>query len=272
VLVCVLAKRGTTAGPNARTDVPPGTLIAARNYLVPPASAVMPERAYVVVVPPNEQPADLAAQLSMGYGTTGGWADVNPWPTYSATYPVGAVVATIVSPTEFTVTTDADLPGGVASLTGADAPQLMIWDAENSEFVELDVQTVTDAGVTVTIELNTDPTPFVVAPGQLLSPYTDRHAIIAQGLENYFDSLGPGEVVDLTTDPRGARAFRYPAPSQQYPSRAGEAVITSLLEALGGVAPDISLPYISRNTPDLPGDIVDGPNIVTLGEVGVYPL
>lgn len=273
VLVCVTQKRGTTEGPNARTDVSPGTLIAVRNYLVPPASSVMPERAYVVVVPPNEQPADLVARLSMSYGTTGGWADVNPWPTYSAsTYPAGVVVASIVSPTEFTVTTDSDLPGGAASLTGADAPQLMVWDEDNSEFVELDVQTVTDGGTTVTIELNSAPSGYTIATGDILSPYTDRHSIIAQGLTNYFDTLGPGEVVDLDTDPRGARAFRYPSPSQQYPSRAGEAVITWLLEELGGVAPDISLPYISRNTPDLPGDIVDGPNIVTLGEVGVYPL
>jgi hypothetical protein len=272
-LVCITQKRGTTEGPNARTDVAPGTLIAARNYLVPPASTVVAERAHVVVVAPNEQPADLAMRISMGYGTTGGWGDVDPWPTYSTTYAVGAEVTNIISATEFEVTTDATLPGGVTSLTGDDVPQLMIWDEDNSEFVELDVLSVdATASPTVAIELNSAPSGYTIATGDLLSPYTDRLDIIAQALTNYFDLLGPGEVVDLDTDPRGGRAFRYPPPSQKYTSRAGEAVITRVLEELGGVAPDVSLPYISRNDPDLPSDVVDGPNIVTLGEVGVYPL
>jgi hypothetical protein len=272
VLVCLLQKRGAVLGPNARTDVAAGTLIAARNYLVPPASPVVPERAHVVVVPPNEQPADLAVRLSMGFGTTGGWGDVDPWPRYTAAYPAGVIVASIISPTRFTVTTDSDLPGGVASLTGADAPQLMVWDETNSAFVELDVKTVTDSGLSVEVELNAAPTTYVVATGDILSPYTDREAIVSSALTAYFDELGPGEVVDLDTDPRAARAFRYPPPSQQFPSRAGELVISRLIDALGGVAPDASLPSISRNEPDLPGDIVDGPNIVTLGEVGIYPL
>jgi len=92
VLICVLQKRGSTEGPEARTDVAPATLIAARNYLTPPDSPVVPQRAYVVVVPPNEQDSDLVMRLSMGYGTTGGWTDTSPWPTYSSSYP--AVVVT----------------------------------------------------------------------------------------------------------------------------------------------------------------------------------
>lgn len=274
VLVCVTQKRGDTEGPNARTDVAPGTLIAARNYLVPPASPVVAERAHVVVVAPNEQPADLALRVSLGYGTVGGWADVDAWPTYTVAYPAGVIVASIISATKFTVTTDSPLPGGATSLTGADAPQLMIWDEAHSTFIELDVKTVTETvpGVTYQIELNTAPTGYTTATGDLISPYTDRLDILADALTAYFDGLGPGEVIDLDTDPRGGRAFRYPPPAQQYPLRAGEAVITRVLESLGGVAPDASLPYISLNEPSLPTDIVDGPNIVTLGEVGVYPL
>jgi hypothetical protein len=274
VLVCLLQKRGDTAGPNARTDVAPGTLIAARNYLVPPASPVVAERAHVVVLAPNEQPADLALRVSLGYGSVGGWADVDPWPEYTVAHPAGVIVASIISATKFTVTTDSALPGGATSLTGADAPQLMIWDEANSAFIELDVKTVTETvpGVTYQIELNAAPTGYTTATGDLISPYTDRLDILANALTAYFDGLGPGEVVDLDVDPRGGRAYRYPTPSQQYPLRAGEAVITRVLESLGGVAPDASLPYISRNEPDLPTEIIDGPNIVTLGEVGVYPL
>jgi uncharacterized phage protein gp47/JayE len=274
VLVCLTQKRGATLGPNARTDVAPGTLITARNYLVPPASPVVAEHAYVVVCAPNEQAANLALQVTLGYGSVGGWGDGDPWPTYSATYPQGAAVTTIVSPTIFRVQTDVRLPGLVSSLTGADAPQLMVWDEANSKFIILNVKTVTETVpmTTYTIELNAVPSGYTIEVDDILSPYTDRADILAAAITAYFDGLGPGEVVDLDVDPRGARAFRYPTPAQQYPSRAGDAIITRVLEALGGVAPDAALPYISRNSPDLPGDVIDGPNMVTLGEVGVYPL
>jgi len=45
-----------------------------------------------------------------------------------------------------------------------------------------------------------------------------------------------------------------------------------VIDALGGVAPNAELTSISRSEPDLPGDIIDGPNIVTLGRVAIYPL
>jgi hypothetical protein len=45
-----------------------------------------------------------------------------------------------------------------------------------------------------------------------------------------------------------------------------------LIDALSGVAPDATLEAISQSTPDLPGDIVDGPNMLTLGNVAIYPL
>ncbi len=90
--------------------------------------------------------------------------------------------------------------------------------------------------------------------------------------EAYFDELGPGEAVDLDWDDQGPREFRYPSMNEQYPSRAGQAIISRLMDALGEAASDASLEEISRNEPDLPGDLIDGPNIVTLGNLAVYPL
>ena len=66
--------------------------------------------------------------------------------------------------------------------------------------------------------------------------------------------------------------MRYPTPAQASPIRAGQAMLAPLIEALGGLATDAELTYISRNDPDLPGDISDGPNIVTLGNVNIHPL
>ena len=273
LMVCVLQKRGSTLGPEARTDVAPATLIAARNYLVPPDSPVTPQRAYVVCVPPNEQDSDLVMRLSMGYGTTGGWTDTSPWPTYSSSYPA-VTVASVASQTQFTVQTNIALPGGAATLTGDDVPALMLWDEDNSVWVELDVSEVSFSSPTATIKLNAAPAggSFTIATGQYLSPGTDRLTIIADALSDYFDELGPGEVVDLDTDARAARAFRYPPPSEQYPSIAGQLVVSRVIDALGGVAPNAELTSISRSEPDLPGDVIDGPNIVTLGRVALYPL
>jgi uncharacterized phage protein gp47/JayE len=271
VLVCILQKRGTSTGPNARTNPAPGTLIAARNYLVPPASPVVPERAYVVVIPPAEQPADVAIKLALGFGTDAGWADQNPWPLHTTAYPSGVKVTSVTSNTQFSVTTDSDLPGGASSLSGNDVPTMMLWNEADSVWEKLQANLIVDSGTIVAITLSQEPS-FNIAVGQTLCPYTEQYTVIQDTLEKYFDELGPGEVVDLATDPRAIRAFRFPPITQGANSRAGETVITRLIEALGGVLPDGSLEYISRNTPDIAADPIDGPNIITLGEAGVYPI
>jgi hypothetical protein len=273
VLVAITQKRGSTLGPEARTNVSAGTLADATNYLVPPNSPVVPQRAFVIVTATTAQESDLVLKLALNTGASGGWFDVEPWPTYSSAYPQ-VQVTNVTSQTNFDVQTDAAYPGGVAGpLTGDDVPALMLWNKATSRWVRLDVQSVTKSGVTHTIVLNSSPAPdLTIATGDRLSPYTDRLTVVAEALEDYFDSLGPGEVVNLTTDTRAARAFRYPTPAQESPSRAGQSMLAVIIEALGGLVPDAELTFISRNEPDLPGDISDGPNIVTLGDVNIHPL
>jgi hypothetical protein len=210
----------------------------------------------------------------MGQGMSGGWEDVTPWPNPDRTltsFPA-VEITNVTSQTEFDVETDDSLPGGVASLVGPNAPSLMLWDQENSVFEKLSVLSVADIGSdTFTVTLSAAPT-MTIATGQRLSPYTDRHETIADAIRDYFDQLGPGEVVDLDTDPRAHRAWRFPPMNERYAARAGQKIISHLIDALGDTASDASLDEISRNEPDLPGDLVDGPNIVTLGHVGLYPL
>jgi len=274
VMVAITQKRNADAdppeGPNIRANPAEGTMLDATQYLTPPGSAVVPERAYVVVTSPNPQSSDIVIRLSMSVGVVAGWADVDPWPAYSASYPE-VIVTNILSATEFEMETDDALPGGVASLTGDDAPQLMLWNEEQSRFIELDVKTVSFSTPTATVELNSAPSGYTIATGDRVSPYTDQALTIAEACEEYFDSLGPGELV-ASTDPRYARSLRFPRVTEQYPSRAGEVVLSRVVDALTGVVSDASLPYQSRNTPDLPGDIIDGPNIVTLGNVSVFLL
>lgn len=272
-LVSVTQKRNPDAdppeGPNVRVNPSEGTMLSVTQYLTPPGSSVVPERAYIVVTSPNPEPSDIVIRLSMAVGAVAGWADVDPWPTYSATYPE-VIVTNVISTTEFECETDAALPGSAASLTGDDAPELMVWNESQSRFEQLSVDTVTDGGTTITVELSTAPT-HVIATGDRISPYTSQSATIAESCEEYFDELGPGEVID-SDDPRSSRSLRFPRATEQYPSRAGEVVLSRVVDALSGVAADASLPYQSVNSPSLPGDVIDGPNLVTLGNVSIFPL
>jgi hypothetical protein len=145
----------------------------------------------------------------------------------------------------------------------------MAWDPAESRFERLLVSKMTQGTDEVTIELSTDPDVNIVV-GTRISPYSPLFDTIALALEGYFDSLGPGEVVS-TDDTRYHRAMRFPSTSDQYPSRAGQALISDLITALDNAASDAEVETISRSDPDIPTDLIDGPNQVILGEVNVYP-
>jgi uncharacterized phage protein gp47/JayE len=271
VLVALLQKRGSTVGPTARTNVGVAVMAAATNYLTPPASPVVPTRVHVLVTRCNPQSADVALKISMQQGAIGGWHDADPWPEYSAAYPE-VIVTNVASQTEFTVVAGTELPGGAALLSGADAPQMMLWNPLTSRWVLLDVDEVSDdGGNEFTVTLNSVSS-MTIAEGNRLSPYTEQLVSIAEATENYFDELGPGEVVDMDEDTRAARVARYPRPTSYYPYRAGQVMLARLIEALGGVTADAELSFISRSVPDLPGDIADGPNIITLGNLSIFAL
>lgn len=284
VLVAITQKRNPSAtdGPLARVPSV-GLLSTMTSFLTPPGSPVVPQRAYLLVVPVNFELADQIERVTMSQGVAGGWHNVEPWPS-----PVDAGAATeqvrittLTDQLNFTVTTTSlllnQVPGSPLALTGDDAPSIMVWDRGTSRFERLLVSSITHDGTsTATVVLAVAPTATLVDNadpdgGSRISPYTDRAEVMATGLEEYFDSLGPGEVV-ATTDPRFARAARNPRPQVKFPLRAGQTLITVLLEALGGTAPDGELTFISQNEPTLPTSISTGPNIVGLGHVNIYPL
>ena len=299
VLVAIAEKRGEVLtdaqipeGPNARVPSA-GTLITVANYLVAPASPVVPQRVLVVISGIVAQQADTVSRISVAQGRSGGWADVIPWPTYSSTVPQVQVTSVSGDGLTITVESDVDLPNSAPSLVAPDTPLMMLFNREVSRFAggsselgtPLDVASITDAGGpgvrTFTIVLNSEPLMYddagaqrvtpVIAVGDRLSPYTDRATIVAETMEAYFDSLGPGEVVS-PSDLRAVRAARQPRPADKYPIRAGQALISYLIDALGGTAADAELTFISRNDPDLPTNITDGPNIVTFGDANIFPL
>lgn len=292
-VVAVLEKRNpilqesqVPEGPNARIPSV-ATLTTVSNYLIAPTSPVVPQRVFTLIVGAQPQQADMVMRLSMDNGRSGGWADPIPWPPYSTQASQVAILTVSVGGTTLTVSTDKGLPNGAAVLAGADAPKLMLFNREISRWVQLDVASITDSSPgstslrTFTIVLNAEPVMYdaagnprataVVHVGDRLSPYTDRAEILAESIEAYFDSLGTGEIVP-TGDPRFARAARQPRPAQESPIRAGQSILSYVITALGGTAADAELTSISRNEPDLPTNVVDGPNMVTFGHINVYPL
>lgn len=278
-LVAVLQKRNKPAisGPNAR--IPAASVLAdVTGYLVPPNSPVVPERVYVQVLLTVPEAVDMVMQLTMPAGLGGGWLDAEPWPSPAAPSNPAlidrALVGAVTDQTHFVLnlpTGVGSLPGGVSVLSGNNAPSLMQWVAAKSRFERLQVQSVTDSGSGNFAVVLSGPPTNTIATGVAISPYTDRHDVAANALEDYFDQLGAGELVSAS-DARYARAARYPAPNQAKPQRVGLVAVSAVVDALGGAASDGELPYLSQTLPSVPTDPMDGPSLLVLGRVNMYAL
>jgi len=274
VLVAITQRRNQHAEEGPLGRFPSGAvLLDVRAYLTPPGSAVVPQRVFVLVTGPQSQPVDVVLRVNMNQGSGGGWSDVRPWPNPPPTSPASdtevVAITTVTSQVNVTVNGTALLPGGAASLSGLEAPALMVWDDGRSRFERLNVTSVTDGGSSKTIALASAPSK-TLAVGDRICPYTDRATEIAEAVEAYFDALGPGELVS-SADPRWARGARKPGSQVRYPMRASTGLATAVASVLGAVARDVELLYLSRNAPDLPGSVSDGPNMLTVGKVTVYP-
>lgn len=270
VLVAITQKRGTSTGPEGRIPST-GTLASVIAYMTPPGSPVVPTPPFVLVTPAVAEATDLVLRLTLPRGSASGYDDATPFPAYHATTPA---ISAVASQTDFTLAAagDATLPGqsALATLSGADAPQLMVWDEDSSAFVELNVASVEDLGSSsYRVQLASAPS-VTLATGQVVSPDLSRRAVIAQAVAAYFDERGPGDLFDITADPRGARTVRFP--SDTFPARAGSEVAVRVIAALGGVGSDATLASISKTAPSYPSDLSTGPRLLTLGKLAVYLL
>lgn len=273
-VVALTQKRAGAVGPTAR--IPSSAVLSsATAYLVPPASVVVPARVFVLTVPCVSEPVDFALQLGLAVGSDAGFADAAPWPSFDASLPH---VSDVTNPTTFEITCpgDATLPGvpALSTLTGDSCPSIMFWHTDRSEFVELELASITQtAATTYDVTLASAPD-FDVAVNDTVCPLVARHAIVSQAVEEYFDELGPGELFDPSTDPRGTRCRRFPDPADSHPARAGGVLAVRIMEALGGSASDAVVPagFPTTTVPTYPTSIEGGPNLLTINSVGVYEL
>lgn len=268
VLVCVTQRRGSVTGGAGRI-ASVGTLALAIAYLTPPGSPVVPVPPLVLLVAAQQSHVDMAVQADMPVGRDAGWADAVPWPTGGDTGVGDAFteVTLVTDQTHFQITRGASS----ADLPASGTPQLMIWDDNLGRLEELSVLSVIlSAGNVFDVVLNSAPT-ATVAVNQLVSPFSKLAPTIGATVEEYFDSLGPGEVIDLSADERGHRAFRQPPPSEVFPARAGSGVLVFLEDAIGSVIADATLEQINVNSPPLPADPTDGPFLNVARHFSIYP-
>ncbi len=265
-VVCITQKRGRQSetsprGPLARIPSA-GTLAAATAYLTSPGSPVASSRGQRTVVVPQTTYTDTSLALALPRARGLGWREVRPWPLWDG------------NPATITVVTD-QLHFRIANTTPLEstAPAIMVWHRTISRWEELRVVSVVDAGggLAWDVVLETEPT-TAIAVDDYVSPATRAPRLLAQAVEAYFDSLGPGEVIDLETDGRAPRAARFPEAIEAYPYRAGSAIVTMIQEALSGITTNGEQLEISSTSPLLPADPTDGPYMLVCGHVAVYPI
>jgi len=270
-LVAIMQKRGDALGPTKRQPNAV-TLATAISYLTPPVSPVSRPGFWVVTGWTGEY-SDLGIRLGVPKGSDTGWLDSKPFPSYHAYTPR---ISSITSQTDFVVTAlgDSTLPGQVSGAAlESPAPRLMVWHRDTSRFEALNVRKITDlTGNAYRVELNAPPATLYVDDRISPAMHESRALVVGKALEAYFDELGPGELFDLANDSRGGRCMRFPNASEEKPFRAGAIVATRVIEALGGSAADALLADISRTSPSYPSNLMNGPNMLVCGHVGVYDL
>ena len=264
VLVPIQKRASNVAGPLGR--IPSAAVLSAlRDLLVPPGSPVVPGVAWLVVLPPVPVDTDMVIAITMPVGRSSGFADFQPWPNQDAG--TAPEITAVTSQTVFQITAPTPLP------TGITAPQMMVWDAATSRMVKLDVLSVVlNGGSVYDVTLSGPPAGTTIAVGQWVSPYSARALLLSTTIEGYFDGLGPGELLDVSTsstDPRAARAFRFPKPSDEYPQRAGSGVLRDLEDALGATFVDGDLIAQSVAVPPLPTDPILGPRLLVPGRISI---
>ena len=262
-IVAVTSKLSGSTSPTARI-APQPVIDDCTAYLTPPGSPVVPGPPFVLACACISRPTDMTIRLQLPKKSSSGWADLVPWPACTA---ASALVTTVTTQTDFLVDIGAGIPAPSTT-----TPSIMVWDSARMAFEALAVSSVTlSSGTIYRVQLSVAPT-ATIATGLAISPSSARRGQMASAAVSYIDSLGPGEVVDVSVSPLAHRAFRWPPPDEEWPQRAGNGILSYLRDTLGAASTDENLTAITTSTPTVPSDPSVGPDLITLRHLGIYPL
>lgn len=197
-----------------------------------------------------------------------GWADAAPWPEY-----VDPAVAVAASPaptaTTFRLTTTT------STTTPQVGQTIAFYDAANLAFrnKRIGAVSVVSAGLswdlTADTANNASDTSYTPVAGDIASPWSESLNLLVTPIVEFFDALGPGEMVATFADP-GTRQRRQPENPETWPSAISNR-LASAIQALPSVndaelTEPAALPY--EPTVGVPGVSA---YLLQLANLGVYP-
>lgn len=178
-----------------------------------------------------EEPATLKFRVTWRKAAAG-WASSPVWPPYNSGVAVHVDGAVTIAADALRVTSASDTTApvegqviGLFNLTGS------VGGVTQPAFERKTIATVTQVVANKSWNLTFDmsagaSTVFVPANGALVSPWSDSLDLILPPILDYFDRMGPGEMVDPLPDP-GRRQRRQPENPESWPS-----ILSNRLDAL----------------------------------------
>ena len=171
-----------------------------------------------------------------------GWIDPSPWPEYLAGTPVVVSNAVAISSSALRLATNGTTAAPLVGQT------IAFYDAENAVFRKKRILTVTEVSAGESWDVTFDfaagaSEVFTPAAGAMASPWSDSLNLVAPVLvRDYFDTMGPGEIVPSLLDP-GRRQRRQPESPESWPSGLGnrlDAIVQGVAPVRSGTLVDPS--------------------------------
>lgn len=196
-----------------------------------------------------------------------GWADPSPWPSYIPGDTVKVDGAVAPTTTTFRLTT------GTSTQTPKAGQSLAFYDQLQGVFRRKRILSVSvvSAGLSwdIIVDTTNNSSDITYTPlvGQSVGPWSDSLAGLVPPIATFFDSVGPGEMIDPLPDP-GLRKRRDPPSPATYAHTITNRLIAPLFDV--STIGDIELlsPTVPFETPV--GSPGISANLLTLGSIVVY--
>lgn len=214
-----------------------------------------------------EVPTVLIFDVSWASGAAD-WADAVPWPKRSGTNIPLVDAAVTATATNCRLTT----------VSAIDPPQvgdsIAFYDANNGRFRQKRIVSFTEVVTGKSWDLNFDLTnaasdvDYVPSVGEGACPWSVSLATLVSPITAYFDTAGPGEVVDPIPDP-GLRQKRSPRSPALYPSAVTNRLLNPLFDLPSVFDIELISPDVPYETPvGVPGVYA---NVLALGSILAFP-